>query len=148
MNKSLRNCPYDSFDIELLLLKLAIRAAILSEHAVGYKDKILLLPPNNTADNFSIFRRLEPSSAVFVHKKRPAEAVDRFVLTFIYEQDLNVDDVRFYLDAAADAGATTWEHIKTHALGIQNLISASGFSSVLTGAQHDNQSQKSNQNKH
>lgn len=131
--KTIRNCPFDPSDIEMLLLKLTVRAAILSNNAVGYKDKILLLPPTHQdADTFSLFRRSEPASAIFVPHRRAAEAVDRFIASFVYEQDCNMNDVLFYQDAQADSGARTWEHIKTHILGIQSLISVSDFSTVLT----------------
>lgn len=118
---AVRNCPIELRDIEMLLLKLTLKAALLSGSALSYEGRIFLSLNNNK--DFIIVRMSEPTNGIIISGNKPAEAIDRFVLSFIYEEGSNIDKIQIYKSTSIDDVSFTWGHLKKTLPGISVLLS-------------------------
>lgn len=118
---AVRNCPIEARDIEMLLLKLTLKSALLSGSALSYEGRIFL-SLNGTKD-FIIVRMSEPTNGIIISGNRPAEAIDRFVLAFIYEEGSNIDKIQIYKSTSIDDVSVTWGYLKKTLPGISVLLS-------------------------
>jgi hypothetical protein len=88
-----RACPTTKAGINMLLLKLTIRQALIEGLAVSYSDRIFIQAEE---EKIQIFRVSEPAIEIKLDSKRTASAVDYFVDQFIYEACANIDQVGFH----------------------------------------------------
>jgi hypothetical protein len=114
-----RACPVDDKDAEMLLLKLAIKEALCAGTAVGYSSRLCVIPSD---DKILIVRTSEPTKAIEVSRKRPADAVDRFIDAFVYESDADLNMILFYHSVDTTDTANSWGWVKSRSI-LGNLIS-------------------------
>lgn len=124
--QKVRACLIHEADIEMTMLKLAIRRALEDGCAVSYKNKIYLIPPRCSGDNILITRLSEPDVAMEIPNNRTPDATDRFVDAFVFETGANIDEVMFHENADIDSGAVRWHWIKTGNESLSALITRTG----------------------
>lgn len=127
----IRTCPVEDRDIEMLLLKMLLREALLQGLALSYENRIYVIPAK---DRLSIVRMTEPDRAVDIPVRRPADAVDRFIESFIFESDADINKVIIYHSSDSSDAGTTWGFAKVALKGLWTLLGHNSLPDILTVA--------------
>lgn len=133
--QKVRSCLTNKTDVELTLLKLYIRRALMEGLTVSYRDKIFVCPSMLTdKKKISIYRSGDPTSAIEVPFNRPADATDRFIDGFVFEVDANLDEVLFHHSNDLISPGNKWLQLKTGIVGLAALLGKE--TPVLTALLH------------
>jgi hypothetical protein len=105
-------CPHSPHDIEMLLLKFTLKEALFLRKCVSYDQRLFLYLDQETTDSESpvmyLTRASEPDIAVALRIENLAQAVDKFVDSFIYETSMDLDKVHIHTTAAPISAAIPW----------------------------------------
>ena len=116
--RKVRNCLVQADDIEMTLLKLFIRQALIEGTSVSYGGRLFVTPSKN---EFSILRREVPETAIEVPLNRASDATDRFIESFVFEADASLDLIVFHEANDITTNGCTWAFLKGH-LQVLNVL--------------------------
>lgn len=122
--QKVRNCLIIRSDIEITLLKLFIQNALFAGLAVSYNNRVFLISNKNENTPIQIVRSSEPTRAIEIPSNRVGDAVDRFIDSFVYEDDANLDNIIFHHSNDHTDAGNTWWLLKQAIPGISTILNS------------------------
>lgn len=115
-NKKIRSTISDNVELEILLVKQALRSALMAGHSASYRERFYIYLYQDSV----VVNKSEDLSANITFKAhQQALAVDKFIEQFLQEANCSLDDIVFHRNP--DEVGVVWRTVKK-GLALSDLL--------------------------